>query len=131
MTAFARTHHRAVLGTYRTDGRVQLSPVLVAVDDADRLLVSTREPAIKVRNLRRDPHASLCVFSDAFFGDWVQLEGTAEVIALPAAMDLLVEYYRRTAGEHENWDDYRAAMSRDHRVIVRVTVTRTGPTVSG
>ena len=131
MTTFLRSHHRAVLGTYRADGQVQLSPVLAAVDDEGRVLISTREPAMKARNLRRDPRAALCAFTDAFFGDWAQLEGTAEVVSLPEAMDLLIDYYRRTAGEHENWDEYRAAMERDRRVILRITVTRTGPTVSG
>ena len=74
---------------------------------------------MKTRNLRRDPRASLCVFTDGFFGDWVQVEGTAEIISLPAAMDLLVDYYRAVAGEHPDWDDYRAAMRRDRRVIIR------------
>lgn len=86
---------------------------------------------MKTRNVRRDPYASLCVFSDAFFGDWVQVEGTAEVISLPTAMDLLVDYYRRVADEHPDWADYRAAMERDKRVIIRVAITRAGPDVSG
>ena len=128
---FLRTHHRAVLATSRADGRPQLSPVLCVADDDGRILISTREPALKVRNLRRDPHASLCVFTDGFFGEWVQVEGDAEVISLPAAMDLLVDYYRRVAGEHSDWADYRAAMERDRRVIVRITPTRAGPNVSG
>ncbi len=128
---FLRTHHRAVLATSRADGRPQLSPVLCVADDDGRILISTREPALKARNLRRDPHASLCVFTDGFFGEWVQVEGDAEVIPLPAAMDLLVEYYRRVAGEHSDWADYRAAMERDRRVIVRITPTRAGPNVSG
>ena len=128
---FLQTHHRAVLATTRADGRPQLSPVLCVADDDGRVLISTRETALKTRNLRRDPHASLCVFTDGFFGEWVGLEGDAEVISLPTAMDLLVDYYRRIAGEHSDWADYRAAMSRDRRVIVRITVTRAGPDVSG
>jgi PPOX class probable F420-dependent enzyme len=128
---FLRTHHRAVLATTRSDGRPQLSPVTCGVDDDGRVLISTREAAIKTRNLRRNPRASVCVFSDRFFGEWVQLDGDAEVISLPDAMDLLVDYYRRTGGEHPDWDDYRAAMVRDRRVIVRITVTRAGPDVSG
>ena len=128
---FLRDHHRAVLATLRADGRPQLSPVLCAVDDQGRVLISTRETALKTRNLRRDPFASLCAFSDGFFGEWVQAEGTAEVISLPDAMDLLVDYYRMISGEHPNWGDYRAAMVRDRRVIVRVTVSRTGPSTSG
>jgi PPOX class probable F420-dependent enzyme len=128
---FLRTHHRAVLATSRADGRPQLSPVLCVADDDGRILISTREPALKTRNLRRDPHASLCVFTDGFFGEWIQVEGDAEVISLPAAMDLLVDYYRRVAGEHSDWADYRAAMERDRRVILRITSARAGPNVSG
>lgn len=128
---FLRAHHRAVLATFRADGWPQLSPVTCAVDGEGRVLVSTREPAIKTRNLRRDPRASLCVFTDSFFGDWVQVEGTAEIVPLPEAMDLLVDYYRRVSGEHPDWDDYRAAMTRDRRVILRITITRAGPNVSG
>ena len=129
--AFIATHHRAVLATQRGDGLPQLSPVLCAVDDGGRVIISTRETAVKTRNLRRNPHASLCVFSDGFFGEWIQVEGTAEVVSLPGAMDLLVDYYRRTAGEHPDWADYRAAMERDRRVIVRVSIDRAGPDVSG
>jgi PPOX class probable F420-dependent enzyme len=128
---FLRTHHRAVLATSRSDGMPQLSPVACAVDDEGRVLISTRETAVKTKNLRHRPRASLCVFTDAFFGEWVQVEGDAEVISLPDAMDLLVGYYRRVSGEHPDWDDYRAAMVRERRVIVRVTITRAGPDVSG
>jgi PPOX class probable F420-dependent enzyme len=128
---FLQAHHRAVLATFRADGRPQLSPVLAAVDTAGRVLISTRETAVKARNLRRDPRASLCAFTDGFFGDWVQADGTAEIIPLPEAMDLLVEYYRLVAGEHPDWDEYRAAMKRDRRVILRLTITRAGPDLSG
>lgn len=128
---FLRDHHRAILATLRADGRPQLSPVLYAVDDQGRVLISTRETAVKTRNLRRDPFASLCAFADGFFGEWVQAEGTAEVISLPDAMDLLVDYYRMISGEHPDWSDYQAAMVQDRRVIVRVTVSRTGPSISG
>jgi PPOX class probable F420-dependent enzyme len=128
---FIAAHHRAVLATQRGDGRPQLSPVTCGVDDDGRVLISTRETAVKAKNLRRHPYASLCVFSDEFFGPWVQVEGSAEVVPLPEAMDLLVEYYRRTAGEHPDWDDYRAAMVRERRVIVRITIERAGPDVSG
>lgn len=126
-----RAHHRAVLATTRADGRPQLSPVTVAVDDDGRVLISTRETAVKVKNLARDPRASLCVMTDGFFGEWIQAEGDTEVIHLPEALALLEDYYRRVTGEHPDWDDYRAAMHRDRRVIVRITMTRAGPDVSG
>lgn len=128
---FMRVHHRAVLATTRSDGKAQLSPVTVGVDDAGRVLISTRETAIKTKNLARDPHASLCVMNDQFFGDWIQAEGTAEIIHLPEAMELLVDYYRRISGEHPDWADYRQAMRRDQRVIVAITLTRAGPDRSG
>lgn len=130
-TSFLRENHRAVLATMRRDGRPQLSPVTAAVDDQGRVLVSSRETAIKTANVRRDARVSLCVFTDAFFGDWVQLDGTVDVVSLPGAMELLVDYYRRVSGEHPDWDDYRAAMERDRRVILRLDVERAGPDRSG
>ena len=128
---FIRQHHHAVLATTRRDGRPQMSLVACAIDDDDKVVVSSRETAMKTHNLRRDPRASLCVFEDSFFGGWVQVDGTAEVISLPDAMDGLVAYYRSVSGEHPDWDDYRAAMSRDRRVLVRVTIERAGPDRSG
>ncbi len=128
---FMRAHHHAVLATARADGRPQLSPVVVAVDDADRVLISTRETAIKAKNLARDPHASVCVFNDNFFGEWIQAEGTAELVHLPEALDLLEHYYRLISGEHPDWEDYRAAMRRDRRLVVRITLSRAGPDQSG
>ena len=128
---FLLDHHRAVLVTYRLDGRPQMSPVLVGLDDASRVLISTRETAIKTHNLRRDPRAHLLVLSDGFYGDWITVDGTAEIVSLPEALELLVAYYRIVAGEHPDWDDYRAAMIRDRRVLIRITMTGAGPDVSG
>jgi PPOX class probable F420-dependent enzyme len=128
---FMRTNHHAVMATFRKDGRPALSPVTVAVDADGQVIVSTRRTAMKVRHLRRDPRVALTAFTDQFYGDFVQVEGLAEIIDLPAAMDLLVDYYRRAAGEHPDWDDYRAAMIRDQRVIVRFTIDRAGPKVQG
>jgi PPOX class probable F420-dependent enzyme len=130
-TGFLSEHPRAVLATMRRDGRPQLSPVVVAVDDAGRVLISTRETAVKAKNLARDPRASLCGLNERFFGEWVQAEGAAELIYLPEAMPLLEDYYRRISGEHPDWDDYRSAMQRERRLIVRITIDRAGPDVSG
>ncbi|TCK25827.1 PPOX class F420-dependent oxidoreductase [Pseudonocardia endophytica] len=129
--AVVREQPHAVLATTRRDGGPQMSPVAVAVDDDGRLLVSTRETAVKTLNLRRDPRAWLCVLADGFFGRWVQVEGTAEIVELPDAMGLLEDYYRRVSGEHPDWDDYRAAMQRERRVVLRITIDRAGPDRSG
>jgi PPOX class probable F420-dependent enzyme len=128
---FVRQNHNAVLATTRTDGSPQLSPVTVGVDDAGRVVISTRETAVKTRNLRRDPRAVVCVVTQRFYGDWVQLSGTAEIVSLPEAMEPLVDYYRRISGEHPDWDEYRAAMRSEQRVVVRITPTSAGPNVSG
>jgi PPOX class probable F420-dependent enzyme len=128
---FMGVHHRAVLATSRSDGRPQLSPVTVGVAEDGRVLISTRETAMKTKNLARDPRVSLCVMTDRFFGEWLQAEGTAEIIHLPDAMEMLVDYYRRVSGEHPDWDDYRAAMVRDRRCLVRIEITRAGPDISG
>ena len=127
---FVRGHHRAVLAT-RDGDRIQQSPVLVGVGDDGRLLVSTRETAYKTKNLRADPWVQLCVLNDAFFGDWLYVEGDAVVVPLPDAMDGLVEYFRGINAEHDDWDDYRAAMERERRVLVRITPRRAGPDHSG
>jgi PPOX class probable F420-dependent enzyme len=128
---FIREHHRAVLATRRRDGSPQLSPVACAVDAEGRVVVSTRETAMKAGNARRDPRASLCVLAEGWYGDWIQVDGTAAVVSLPEAMEPLVDYYRRVAGEHPDWDDYRAAMEREQRVIVQITLERAGPDRSG
>ena len=129
--AFIRANGQAVLATRRRDGGVQLSPVLAGVDAEERVVISTREGAMKTLNLRRDPRAQLCAISGRFFGEWHQVEGTVEILSLPEAMEPLVDYYRRVSGEHPDWDDYRTAMVRERRVLLRLTVTRSGPTRSG
>jgi len=130
-TSFLTKHPRAVLATTRVDGRPQLSPVVAAVDADGRVLVSTRETAIKAKNLARDPRASLCLLNENFFGEWYQVEGTAELVHLPDAMPILEDYYRRISGEHPDWDEYRDAMRRERRLILRIAIDRAGPDVSG
>jgi PPOX class probable F420-dependent enzyme len=124
-------NHRAVLATRRRDGSPQLSPVLVGLDGEGYATVSTRETAMKTFNVRRDPHVWLCVINDGFFGSWIQVAGTAEVLSLPEAMEPLIDYYRGIAGEHPDWDDYRRAMERDRRVLLRIQLTAAGPDRSG
>jgi PPOX class probable F420-dependent enzyme len=130
--AFIREHHRAVMATRRADGAPQMSIIAANVDDEGRVVVSTREAAVKARNLRRDPRVSFCILpDDGWSGPWIQVDGIATVLSLPEAMEPLVDYYRSTAGEHPDWDDYRAAMERERRVLVRVELERAGPDTAG
>src|SRR5215467_11462750 len=127
-----RRQHRAVLATWRRDGTPQLSPVTVGVDEDGYAVISSRRTAYKVRNLRRDPRAYLCVFPDTFYGGrWIQLDGTVEVVDLPDAMEPLVGYYRRISGEHPDWDEYRAAMRAQGKSLLRLTIDRWGPIATG
>jgi PPOX class probable F420-dependent enzyme len=128
---FVRHNHNAVLATTRADGSPQLSPITAGVDEAGRIVVSTRETAVKTRNLRRDPRATLCVVTQRFYGPWVQITGTAEILSLPEAMEGLVDYYRGISGEHPDWEEYREAMRSELRVLVRITPTAAGPNISG
>ncbi|HEX6166725.1 MAG TPA: PPOX class F420-dependent oxidoreductase [Acidimicrobiales bacterium] len=128
---FLRSNHRAVMATSRSDGTTQMSPITAGVDSAGRVVVSSRETAYKVRHVRALPYAAICAFTDGFFGEWVQVEGPVDIVSLPEAMEPLVDYYRAISGEHPDWDEYRAVMERDRRVILRMSVERAGPTVSG
>ncbi|MFG1703863.1 PPOX class F420-dependent oxidoreductase [Nonomuraea sp. M3C6] len=123
---FLRANHNAILLTRHRDGRPQMSPVTAGVE-GDQVVISSRETASKVRNIARDPNVSLCAFTGAFYGDWIQVDGVADILQLPEAMDHLVTYYRNISGEHPDWADYRAAMVRDRRVLVRITPTHAGP----
>jgi len=129
--SFLRSNDRGILATRRRDGHPQLSPVNAGIDTEGRLVISSRERAVKVLNLRRDPRASYLAFTEKFFGPWVQADGRAEIVSLPDALDPLVDYYRLLAGEHPDWDDYRAAMIRDHRCLIRITLERAGPDREG
>ena len=124
---FLREHHRGVLATRGANGRVQQSPVLVNIDGEGRAIISSRETAYKARNLRRDPWAQACVFTDRFFGPWLYIEGRAEVLSLPEAMDPLIDYYKRFPDENPDWDEYRARMERERRVLIRIELERAGP----
>ncbi|MBF4997066.1 PPOX class F420-dependent oxidoreductase [Nocardia sp. BSTN01] len=128
---FARARHRGVLVTTRADGAPQMSPVTCGVDDAGRIVISTYPGRAKTRNVRRDPQVSICVLSDDWDGPYVQIDGRAEVLDMPEALDGLVDYYRCIAGEHPDWDDYRAAMARQNKSLIRIEVQRWGPVATG
>jgi PPOX class probable F420-dependent enzyme len=130
---FARSRHRLTLVTTRRDGRPQVSPVTGGVDDAGRIVISTYPDRAKAVNLRRNPAASVLVHSDEWNGPWVQVDGTAEVLDLPSAEaeEGLVEYFRCISGEHPDWEEYRQAMRRQGKSLVRITVESWGPIATG
>jgi PPOX class probable F420-dependent enzyme len=128
---FLKSRHNAIVSTVRKDGRPQLSPATCGVDDEGRIVISTYPQRAKVLNLRRDPHISLCVLSKDWNDAWVQVDGTAEVLDLPESVEPLVEYFRSISGEHPDWDEYRDAMRRQGKSLIRVTIERWGPIATG
>ncbi len=128
---FVRPHHHMIVITRRQDGSPQASPVTGGVDADGRIVVSTYPERAKARNLRRDQHCGVLVLSDDFGGAWVQVDGTAEVLDLPDALEPLVDYYRAIAGEHPDWDEYRQAMTAQGKSLLRITVARWGPIATG
>ncbi|MEU3410956.1 PPOX class F420-dependent oxidoreductase [Streptomyces sp. NPDC006658] len=128
---FVRPRHRALLITRRSDGSPQASPLTCGVDDSGRIVMSTYPDRAKTRNAKRDNRVSLVVLSDDWNGPWVQIDGTAEVVDAPDSVEPLVEYYRNIAGEHPDWDEYRQAMLKQGKSIIRVTPERWGPVATG
>jgi PPOX class probable F420-dependent enzyme len=131
LVEFMRTRHHAVLMTTRPDGSPQLSPVTSGVDAEGRMVIATYPQRAKTVNVRRDPRVSVCLLSDDFGGPWVQLRGSAEVLDLPDAVEPLVEYFRSISGEHPDWDEYREAMRKQGKCLIRITVEHWGPVATG
>jgi PPOX class probable F420-dependent enzyme len=128
---FISSRHRGILITLRPDGRPQSSPVACGVDPAGRIVISTYPERAKATNARRDPRVSMCLLSEDWNGPWVQVDGTAEVLDLPEALEPLVEYFRCISGEHPDWDEYRAAMRKQGKSLIRITIERWGPIATG
>jgi PPOX class probable F420-dependent enzyme len=128
---FIRTRHQAIVLTTRADGRPQASPVTCGVDAAGRIVIATYPERAKTRNARRDPRVSVMVLSDDFGGPWVQVDGTAEVLDVPDAVEDFVGYYRSISGEHPDWAEYRQAMIDQGKSLLRITVDRWGPIATG
>lgn len=131
LVEFLRDRHRALLITTRADGTPQASPVTCGLDGDGRIVVSTYPSRAKTANARRRPEVSIVVMSDDFDGPWVQVDGDAEVLDVPDSVEGLVEYYRGIAGEHPDWDEYRQAMLRQGKSLLRITPRRWGPVATG
>ncbi len=131
MLDFVRPRHNLTLVTTRRNGRPQVSPVAGGVDAEGRVVIATYPQRAKVANLRRDPAVTVLVHSDDWNGPYVQLDGTAEVIDLPDAVEPLVDYFRSISGEHPDWDEYRQAMRDQGKSLIRVTIESWGPIATG
>jgi len=131
LVEFIRPRHHAILATQRADGTPQMSPVTMGVDPEGAIVIATYPERAKTRNLRLRPEATVCVLSDGFNGEWVQLSGQATVIDLPEALDGLVVYFRAISGEHRDWGEYRQAMVDQGKALIRIVPERWGPVSRG
>jgi len=129
---FLAANHRGVLVAQKRDGWPQMTLVSPAIDSQGRAIITSRETTYKVKNIRRDPRVSLVVFGEQFHGSrYVQIHGTAEIVALPEAMDSLIHWHRQVKGEHPNWDEYRERMREERRVVLRINIEKVGPSRRG
>jgi PPOX class probable F420-dependent enzyme len=102
--------------------------VTPGIDSEGRVIITSRGTTYKLKHIRRDPRVSLLVFGEQYSGSkFVQIHGSAEIIELPNAMDILIYWYRQVRGEHKNWDEYREQMRQEQRVIIRVNIQKVGP----
>ena len=124
--AFVARHHRAVLATLKRDGRPQLSNVVYAVDDDGRIKVSTAGTRAKARNLRRDPRVSLAVQGDTW-QEYLVVEGMAAVLDGDVLADLRRVYEKIAGKPHPDWAEFDAAMRREGRVVLAITIDRLYP----
>jgi PPOX class probable F420-dependent enzyme len=131
LEAFIRPRHHGILSTRRADGSSQMSPVTMGVDPSGTVLVASYPERAKVRNLRRHPRAEMCVLSDSFNGEWVQVSGTASVVDLPEAVEGLVSYFRSISGEHSDWAEYRQAMIDQGKALIQLVPDAWGPISRG
>jgi PPOX class probable F420-dependent enzyme len=128
---FVRPRHRGTLVTRRRGGGLQMSPVTCGLDREGRIVVSTYPQRAKVANIRRDPAVSMVIHSEEWNGPYVQVDGSAEVLDMPGAVEPLVEYFRCISGEHPDWEEYREAMRAQNKSLIRVTVESWGPVATG
>ncbi|MGB5934797.1 MAG: PPOX class F420-dependent oxidoreductase, partial [Ornithinimicrobium sp.] len=127
MEEFVRLRHRATLVTYRSNGGLQMSPVTCGMDAQGRIVIATYPQRAKATNIRHTDRVSLAIHSDDWDGPYVQLDGVAELLEMPEAVEPLVDYFRSISGEHPNWAEYREAMHRQGKALIRVSVQHWGP----
>jgi PPOX class probable F420-dependent enzyme len=125
---FLQLNRRACIAVRQKDGWPQMTLVTPGIDPQGRVIITSRGTTFKVKHLRRDPRVSMLIFGEQYSGSkFVQIHGTAEIIELPQAMDILIYWYKQVRGEHKNWEAYKKQMADEKRVIIRVKIEKVGP----
>jgi PPOX class probable F420-dependent enzyme len=125
---FLKNHHRGVLVARKRDGSLQMTMVSPVIDTDGKVIITSRETTYKIKNIKRNPQISLLVFGEQFHGsNFIQIDGRAEIIPQPQAMDIVLDWHRQIRGEPENWDDVREKTKAEGRIAMRVTIEKVGP----
>ena len=125
---FLQQNHRACIAVRQKDGWPQMTFVSPGIDPQGRVIITSRGTTYKIKHLRREPRVSMLIFGEQYSGSkFVQIHGTAEIIEQPAAMDMLIYWYKQVRGEHTNWAAAPTRMGDEKRVIIRVSIEKVGP----
>ena len=125
---FLRHNHHGVLVARKRDGSLQMTLVSPVIGDDGKVTITARESTYKVKNIRRNPQVSLLVFGEKFNGsNYIQVDGKAEVIAHPQAMDIVLDWHRQIRGEPASWDEIRNKTLAEGRIAIRLTIEKVGP----
>jgi PPOX class probable F420-dependent enzyme len=125
---FLKDKHHGVLVTRKKDGSLQMTLVSPVISSDGRVIITARERTYKVKNIKRNPQISLLVYGEKFHGsNYIQIDGRAEVIPHPQAMDIVLDWHRRIRGEPKSWDEIRQKTLAEGRIAIRVTIEKVGP----
>ena len=125
---FLKHNHHGVLVARKRDGSLQMTLVSPVIGKEGKVIITARDTTYKVKNIKRNPQVSLLVYGDKFNGsNYIQIDGKAEVIAHPQAMDIVLDWHRQIRGEPANWDDIRKKTLAEGRIAIRVTTEKVGP----
>ncbi|HMA81613.1 MAG TPA: pyridoxamine 5'-phosphate oxidase family protein [Candidatus Binatia bacterium] len=125
---FLKNNHHGVLVARKRDGSLQMTLVSPVIGADGRVTITARDTTYKVKNIRCNPEVSLLVYGEKFHGsNYIQIDGKAEVIPHPQAMDIVLDWHRQIRGEPENWDDIRKKTLAEGRIAIRVAIEKVGP----
>ncbi len=129
---FLKDNHHGVLVARKKDGSLQMTLVSPVIDADGKVIVTSRETTYKVKNIRRNPQISLLVFGGQFHGsNYIQIDGKAEIIPQPQAMDIVLDWHRQIRGEPASWDEVREKTKAERRIAMRITIEKVGPQSRG
>ena len=125
---FLKHNHHGVLVARKKDGSLQMTLVSPVIGIDGKVIITARDTTYKVKNIKRNPQISLLVYGEKFNGsNYIQIDGKAEVIPHPQAMDIVLDWHRQIRGEPKSWEEIRQKTLAEGRLAIRVTIEKVGP----